>query len=139
MEQSFRFYYTIFFKSRSITTVWKCTEDWDALYAKWATVEFSQLDVDDCEEGTAMIELELEEAKGAVFALIIFSLLPVRETDTKKLRNFQNFENLQFLNHNRDWNIPFAKCQITILKLLGFLVPASLSDEIFFWENERKY
>ena len=102
MEQSFRFYYTIFFKSRSITTVWKCTEDWDALYAKWATVEFSQLDVDDCEEGTAMIELELEEAKGAVFVLIIFSLLPMRETDTKKLRNFQNFENLQFLNHNRD-------------------------------------
>ena len=43
--------------------MWKCTEDWDALYAKWASVEFSQLDVDDCEEGTAMIELELEEAK----------------------------------------------------------------------------
>ena len=54
---------TFFFNTRSITTVWKCTEDWDALYAKWASVEFSQLDVDDCEEGTAMIELELEEAK----------------------------------------------------------------------------
>jgi hypothetical protein len=95
------FYYTTFYikKFRSITTVWKCTEDWDALYAKWATVEFSQLDVDDCEEGTAMIELELEEAKGAVFVLIIFSLLPIRETGTKKLRNF---EKLQFLNDNRD-------------------------------------
>ena len=101
IKQSYRFYYTTFYlkKSRSITTVWKCTEDWDALYAKWATVEFSQLDVDDCEEGTAMIELELEEAKGAVFLLIIFSLMPMRETVTKKLRNF---EKLQFLNHNRD-------------------------------------
>ena len=97
IKQSYRFYYTTFYikKSRSITTVWKCTEDWDALYAKWATVEFSQLDVDDCEEGTAMIELELEEAKGAVFLLI----MPMRETDTKKLRNF---EKLQFLNDNRD-------------------------------------
>ncbi len=47
----------------STNTVWKCTEDWEALYSKWASVEFAQLDVDDCEEGTAMIELELEEAK----------------------------------------------------------------------------
>jgi hypothetical protein len=51
-----------------INTVWKCTEDWEVLYTKWASVEFSQLDVDDCEEGTAMMELELEEAKEVVGA-----------------------------------------------------------------------
>lgn len=47
----------------STNTVWKCTEDWDGLYSKWASIDFFELDVDDCEEGTAMIELELEEAK----------------------------------------------------------------------------
>ena len=51
---------------KSINTVWKCTEDWDGLYTNWATVEFSLLEVDDCEEGTAMIELEIEEAKESI-------------------------------------------------------------------------
>ena len=53
---------------KSINTVWKCTEDWDGLYTNWATVEFSLLEVDDCEEGTAMIELEIEEAKEVIGA-----------------------------------------------------------------------
>ena len=81
-----------------INTIWKCTEDWETMYTKWArygisisfiggpipaiiilsplkmisiiyySIEFSNLNVEECEEGTAMIELELEEAKEIIGA-----------------------------------------------------------------------
>ena len=31
----------------ALKTVWKSTEEWEAMYTRWAGAEFSQLDVDD--------------------------------------------------------------------------------------------
>ena len=50
----------------ALKTVWKSTEEWEAMYTKWACVEFSQLDVEDLKEGTGLIEYELDEAKEAL-------------------------------------------------------------------------
>ena len=50
----------------ALRTVWKSTDEWETMYSKWANIEFSNLDVDDLKEGTALIEYELDEAKEAL-------------------------------------------------------------------------
>ena len=45
--------------------VWECTEEWDSMYTEWASVEFSQLNVEDVDSGTELIEFDLEQARFA--------------------------------------------------------------------------
>jgi hypothetical protein len=43
--------------------VWECTEEWDSMWLEWAAVEFAQLNVDDVESGTELVEFDLEQAR----------------------------------------------------------------------------
>ena len=49
------------------------------MYTRWASAEFSQLDVEDLKKGTALIEDELDDAKVALgqFRLTLVYLLEI--------------------------------------------------------------